>query len=262
MGNLALAGAGVLLEVLVESGCDAVVLPRNENVDRRAACRPSKQVGSASRCATDVRQLIRDRLDDGGCPSDAGVRALMPMCGTYCGFSLDHASAWRWPVNPTRCQTHRRGCVRGDTLLMNKLNDFLASVLPRHADARRALSDGDAAPWLAMTSTQDPVTIFGAKVPVRQGRQEVDETLRWLAERWSDATVSSFDLVAADVSGDLAYAIRFEHIANSVVGVHVEPYTLRVTHIFRRENGEWKLAHRHADRVPDDQTKSLGSSPG
>ncbi len=63
-----------------------------------------------------------------------------------------------------------------------------------------------------------------------------------------------FDLVAADVSGDMAYMVGFEHIANSVVGVPVEPYTLRVTHIFRREDGEWKIAHRHADYTPIDQT--------
>jgi hypothetical protein len=27
-----------------------------------------------------------------------------------------------------------------------------------------------------------------------------------------------------------------------------------VSHIFRRENGEWKIAHRHTDYVPIDQT--------
>jgi ketosteroid isomerase-like protein len=145
---------------------------------------------------------------------------------------------------------------------MSQLDDFLAPVLAQHAEARRALSNGDAGPWLAIMCRQDPVTIFGARVPVRQGSEEVAEILHWLAARWSDVTVSSFDLVAADVSADLAYVIGFEHIANSVAGVPVEPFTLRVTHVYRRENGEWKMAHRHADRVPEDQTKSQGSSPG
>lgn len=63
-------------------------------------------------------------------------------------------------------------------------------------------------------------------------------------------------LLPADVSGDLAYIVGLEHVANSVVDVPVEPYTLRVTHIFRREEGEWKIAHRHADYVPIDQILS------
>ena len=41
---------------------------------------------------------------------------------------------------------------------------------------------------------------------------------------------------------------------NPVNGDPVEPYTRRVTHIYRRENDEWKIAHRHADYVPIDQT--------
>jgi ketosteroid isomerase-like protein len=98
------------------------------------------------------------------------------------------------------------------------------------------------------------VTVFGAKVPLRQGWDEVNEILRWLASRWSDCRHYRFDLIAADVSGDFAYVAGFEHIAHSVVGVPVEPYTLRVTHIFRREQGEWRFAHRHADYVPVDQT--------
>ena len=48
--------------------------------------------------------------------------------------------------------------------------------------------------------------------------------------------------------------VGFEHIAHSVDGIPVEPYTLRVTHILRREQGEWKITHRHADYVPIDQT--------
>ena len=143
---------------------------------------------------------------------------------------------------------------------MTELDDFVTPTLARQHEAEQALINGDAGPRLAMTSMQDPVTVFGAKVPVRRGWNEVSETVRWLAARWSDSTDYRFELVAADVSGDLAYMVGFEHIANSVVGVPVEPYTLRVTHVFRRENGEWKIAHRHADYVPIDQTLPGGES--
>lgn len=141
---------------------------------------------------------------------------------------------------------------------MTELDDFLTPTLARQLEAEQALINGDPGARLALTSSHDPVTVFGAKVPVRQGWSEVSEVLRWLASRWSDATDYRFEVVAADISGDLAYIVGFEHVANSVVGVPVEPYTLRVTHIFRREDGEWKIAHRHADYVPIDQTVGGG----
>jgi ketosteroid isomerase-like protein len=40
----------------------------------------------------------------------------------------------------------------------------------------------------------------------------------------------------------------------SVDGGPVKPNTLRVTHVYRRENGEWKIVHRHGDHVPIDQS--------
>ena len=143
---------------------------------------------------------------------------------------------------------------------MTELDDFVTSMLGRQTDAERALVGGDPEPRLAITSKQDPVTVFGAKVPLRRGWDDVSDTLRWLAARWSNPTAYRFDLVAAGLSGDLAYIVGFEHIANSVVGVPVEPYTLRVTHVFRQEDGEWRIAHRHADYVPADQT--LPATPG
>jgi hypothetical protein len=53
---------------------------------------------------------------------------------------------------------------------------------------------------------------------------------------------------------DLAYTIGFEHTSVSVDGVPVEPYTPRVTHIYRREHGEWRIVHRHGAASPIDQS--------
>ena len=36
----------------------------------------------------------------------------------------------------------------------------------------------------------------------------------------------------------------------SVAGAVPEAYDLRVTTVFRRENGKWKIVHRHADPMP------------
>jgi ketosteroid isomerase-like protein len=68
-------------------------------------------------------------------------------------------------------------------------------------------------------------------------------------------------LVAADVVGDMAYTVGYEHTQASVVG---EPrsYTLRSTQIYRREDGEWKVAHRHADEVPKTEEPATGTLAG
>jgi hypothetical protein len=68
-----------------------------------------------------------------------------------------------------------------------------------------------------------------------------------LATRFSNLTDYRFELVAAGASGDLAYTLGYEHISFSMDGVPVAPWTLRVTHLYRREDGEWKIVHRHAD---------------
>jgi ketosteroid isomerase-like protein len=48
----------------------------------------------------------------------------------------------------------------------------------------------------------------------------------------------------------MAYTVGYEHTQASING---EPrrYSLRATQVYRREDGAWKVAHRHADTVPD-----------
>ena len=139
---------------------------------------------------------------------------------------------------------------------MSELDDFLTLTLARQIEAEQALVNGDPEPRLAMTSINDPVTVFGAKVPVRRGWDEVSETLRWLAARWSGSTEYRFDLVAADVSGDLAYTVGFERGSVRVDGGPTRPMTIRVTHVYKRIDGDWRIIHRHADFPPVDQRQT------
>jgi ketosteroid isomerase-like protein len=136
---------------------------------------------------------------------------------------------------------------------MSELDNFLTTTLARQVEAEEAIHNGDVTLRMQMWSTQDPVTLFGAVKSI-SGSDEVSQGFRWLASRFSNCTAYRFELVAAGVSSDLAYTVGYEHTSVSIDGVPAEPYTLRVTHVYRRENGEWKIVHRHADPVPDPAT--------
>jgi len=127
--------------------------------------------------------------------------------------------------------------------------EFLRWFESRLVPAELALHGGDPAPRFAVWSTNDPVSVLGAWRSAT-GRQEVAELFRRLGRSFSDCTSHSHELVAVDVHGDLAYTVGYEHTQVSVDG-DPRTYSLRVTQVYRREDGEWKVAHRHADTVPD-----------
>ncbi len=137
---------------------------------------------------------------------------------------------------------------------MSELDDFLTNILNRQSKAEEAIHNGDPGPRLEMWSKKDPVTLFGALGPCKSGTDELTRTFHWVASLFTNCTVYDFELVAAGVSGDLAYTVGYEHSTRSMRGGPVEPATLRVTHIYRRENGEWKIVHRHGDVLPIDQS--------
>ena len=133
---------------------------------------------------------------------------------------------------------------------MSETEEFLASVLPRLTAADTALHNGDAAPRKAMWSTTEPVTLFGAAM-MTTGWPSIEATFDQLATRFSDCTSFDIEVVAAGSSRDVAYLVAFEHTTAAIGGDTPAPYTLRVTTIFRREGGAWKVVHRHADPLPD-----------
>lgn len=131
---------------------------------------------------------------------------------------------------------------------MSEHEEFMSWVHSVLRDAEVALHNGDAQPRRAIWSRNDPVTVFGAWKNA-SGQTEVEELFAHLENSFSDCTSFEFELLEAEVLGDVAYTVGLEHTSTSING---EPstYTLRVTQIYRRDGDEWKVVHRHGSTSP------------
>jgi ketosteroid isomerase-like protein len=77
--------------------------------------------------------------------------------------------------------------------------------------------------------------------------------MRWVGSRFAGADAVDVEHTVVASSGDLAYTVGFERSRVSVDGGPLRDMVIRVTHIYRRTDGDWKLVHRHADFPPPDQ---------
>ncbi len=123
------------------------------------------------------------------------------------------------------------------------------AFLVRFEAATRDMMSGRSATWLSMVSREP--TMFAPFGGVRTGRDSVLAQYRYAASRHGprEATLEVEYLHVA-VSGDLAFTMalersRYQRFDSDTLRAN---YT-RATHIFRREDGEWKLAHRHMDHI-------------
>ncbi len=142
--------------------------------------------------------------------------------------------------------------------MTGETEQFLAEMLPKQRAAEQAIHNGDPAPRLALWSRNDPVTLYGANLS-GSGWAKLEPLFRTVASWFSNSEAYQFEVIAAGASSDLAYTVGYEH---NEVKVDGEPrtYTLRVTHVYRREAGEWRIVHRHADTPPTAST-GIGSRP-
>lgn len=144
--------------------------------------------------------------------------------------------------------------------MTNETERFLAEVLPRQRAAEEAIHNGEAEPRLALWSRADPVTLYGAKLTA-SGWSEVEPAFREVASWFQDSAEYEFEVIAAGASGDLAYTVGYEHNRVTANG-QPRTYTLRVTHVYRREDGEWRIVHRHGDFPPREDYQGAFPSHG
>jgi ketosteroid isomerase-like protein len=132
------------------------------------------------------------------------------------------------------------------------------AALAQREQATRRFVNGDASALKALLAERDDVTFFGNFGGYERGWQQVAERLDWAALPFVEGDVE-IETLASGASGDLGYAVTLERGTIRTTAGETRRLELRVTLIFRREDGAWRLVHRHADPLrPKDQAPRPG----
>jgi ketosteroid isomerase-like protein len=131
-----------------------------------------------------------------------------------------------------------------------------ASFLKRWETAQDAFINGDPTEWKVNASHSPDSTIFGGFGGYEKGWDQVGQRYDWASSQFqaSNAT-KTVEYLSTGVSDGLAFSVSIERsqVRTGAQGKASE-LALRVTQIFRRENGSWKLLHRHADPMVEKKT--------
>jgi ketosteroid isomerase-like protein len=133
--------------------------------------------------------------------------------------------------------------------------DDLDQVIEQYHRALDEFLKGNPEPLKGFFSHRNDVTLANPLVglPAR-GWERVAATLEHASSQFTDGENVGFETVARYVTAELAYVLLIERDKVKVgASEDTAPSALRVTIIFRPEDGEWKIVHRHADPITTPQ---------
>jgi ketosteroid isomerase-like protein len=129
----------------------------------------------------------------------------------------------------------------------NVTEEELAALIQRTTDAAKAYIRGDMRTYFTLIQAGDDYTLmspFGGEP--EHGIDTSPERLEAL-ERFFRSGEAELEIVETYTSGDLVVLVVIERQRGEVGGLPEQDWSLRVTWVFRREGGEWRQVHRHAD---------------
>jgi ketosteroid isomerase-like protein len=116
--------------------------------------------------------------------------------------------------------------------------------------ASREFLKGNPEPVKNLWSHREDVSLANPYGPPVRGWDVVAKTIEHASSLRSDGEFVGSEIVAKYVTSELAYVVQIERAEAKIGGKEdITPYAVRSTMIFRPEDGEWKVVHRHADPV-------------
>jgi ketosteroid isomerase-like protein len=127
----------------------------------------------------------------------------------------------------------------------------LADFIEQYHRGVAAFVAGDPNPQKAQWSRRDDVTLANPLGPPARGWNEVEAALDRATDqlRAYPSEVIGVERISQYTTADLAYTVEIERTRMHLDSGTQTTLTLRVTSIFRREDGTWRVVHRHADTV-------------
>src|SRR3712207_1692937 len=123
-------------------------------------------------------------------------------------------------------------------------------LIERYHSALDAFMKGNPQPVQRLFSHRGDATLANPQGPAVRGWEQIAESMERAASTHRDGKFVGFETLAKYVTPGLAYVVEVEQLEAKVYGGEdITPYSLRVTMIFRPEEGVWKVVHRHADQV-------------
>lgn len=126
-----------------------------------------------------------------------------------------------------------------------------AAVARLHA-AMADVANGDVRAVKALYSHSADATSFYGWGGWEKGWDAVSARWDWAGQQFKGGTVS-YQNVTTVVAPELFYTTDIETFRMNAMDGMGRPtgWSNRVTHIFRREDGDWRLIHRHGNRLED-----------
>jgi ketosteroid isomerase-like protein len=116
--------------------------------------------------------------------------------------------------------------------------------------ALNAFVKGDPGPLKDLYSRRDDVIIANPFGPPAKGWEKAAATMERAAANYRDGEAVGFERISEYATSDLGYIIEIERYRSKIGGGDkLAPFALRVTTIFRREDGAWRIVLRHADPI-------------